>query len=121
MFCSTSKAELFIVADRGTVIGGAAVKPETKSTFVSAILTDAPLPDLKPRPLVKGFVPALLYNLSLSTTRAFSSTSRREAEVGACICPLAHSPCPPSSAHVRWCTFSQKLLFAAFHGSTCPF
>ena len=70
-------AALVVVADgcfsnfRSAVMGGAAVKPETKSHFVGAILKDArlPIPNHGTVALVKGFGPVLLYQISEHDTR----------------------------------------------------
>nr|ABU55002.1 squalene epoxidase [Hypholoma sublateritium] len=70
-------AALVVVADgcfsnfRAAVMGGAAVKPETKSHFVGAILKDArlPIPNHGTVALVKGFGPVLLYQISEHDTR----------------------------------------------------
>lgn len=70
-------ANVVIVADgcfsnfRTAVMGVTAVKPETKSHFVGAILEDArlPIPNHGTVALVKGFGPVLLYQISKHDTR----------------------------------------------------
>lgn len=70
-------ANLVIVADgcfsnfRNSVMGASAVKPDTKSHFIGAILEDArlPIPNHGTVALVKGFGPVLLYQISEHDTR----------------------------------------------------
>ncbi|KAJ7456538.1 squalene epoxidase-domain-containing protein [Mycena latifolia] len=70
-------ASLVVVADgcysnfRTTVLGPAAIKPETKSHFVGAILEDAvlPIPNHGTVALIKGSGPVLMYQISEHDTR----------------------------------------------------
>ncbi|KAJ7124792.1 squalene epoxidase-like protein [Mycena crocata] len=70
-------ASLVIIADgcysnfRTSVLGGAAIKPETKSHFVGAILEDAilPIPNCGTVALIKGSGPVLMYQISEHDTR----------------------------------------------------
>lgn len=101
-------AALVIVADgcfsnfRSAVMGGAAVKPETKSHFVGAILKDArlPIPNHGTVALVKGFGPVLLYQISEHDTRMLVDVKAPlPADLKVCT-PQFYSLSPLSNAHI---------------------